>query len=58
MKKKPHQWPTDGATMKYVDRVTDRLTMRIDKLLSRVRSVQSRLAWLEALHSNEKQEEE
>ncbi len=38
MKKKPHSWPTDGATMKYVDRVNDRLTMRIDKLLSRVRA--------------------
>ncbi len=43
MKKKPHQWPTDGATMKYVDRVNDRLTMRIDKLLSRVRDQQSEL---------------
>ncbi len=46
MKKKPHQWPTDGATMKYVDRVNDRLTMRIDKLLSRQRDTAKELAIL------------
>ncbi len=41
MKKGPHQWPTDAATRKYVDVKFDRLTVRIDKLLSRVRSLRS-----------------
>ncbi len=51
MKKKPHQWPTDGATMKYVDRVNDRLTVRIDKLLTRVRSLQTDMAVLHEMFS-------
>ncbi len=32
--------------MKYVDRVNDRLTVRIDKLLSRVRAQQTELTQL------------
>ncbi len=27
-----YQWPTDATTKKYVDRKTDRLSVRVDKL--------------------------
>ncbi len=54
MKKGPHQWPTDAATRKYVDRATDRLGTRMDRHVDRVRGLQADLvllrAQLEVLH--------
>ncbi len=32
-----HQWPTNGATRAYVDRVGDRLTARVDRLVEKNR---------------------
>ncbi len=43
MKKGPHQWPTDAATRKYVDRATDRLTARIDRQSEKLRGLQADL---------------
>ncbi len=43
MKKKPHQWPTDGATRKYVDRVNDRLTVRLDRQNEKIRALKEEI---------------
>ncbi len=36
MKGKRHPWPTDGVTRKYVDRVEDRLLVKITRLKAEV----------------------
>ncbi len=46
MKKGPHQWPTDAATRKYVDRATDRLGTRLDRQTEKIRGLQADLARL------------
>ncbi len=49
MKKSPHQWPTDGATRKYVDRANDRLTARIDRQTEKIRALTKSLRFVEDL---------
>ncbi len=46
MKKGPHQWPSDAATRKYVDRASDRLGTRMDRHVERVRGLQADLVLL------------
>lgn len=41
MRKAQHMWPTDGATRKQLDRVNDRLTVRIDRLNEKVRELRT-----------------
>ncbi len=45
-KSSPHQWPTNGATRAYVDRATDRLTARIDRMVEKNRRLQAELVTL------------
>ncbi len=42
-KGKDHPWPTNGATMKYVDRQYDRLTVRIDRLVEKDRKMRQQI---------------
>ncbi len=39
----PHQWPTDAATRKYVDRGYDRLQGRIDRLNTQINDLSTEL---------------
>lgn len=41
-----HQWPTNGATRAYVDRATDRLTARVDRLVAKNREIKAELVTL------------
>ncbi len=43
MKKGPHQWPTDAATRRYVDRATDRLGTRLDRQSEKIRGLKADL---------------
>ncbi len=44
---KKHQWPTEGATIKFVNRKTDRLDARVDRLHLALSRMSTRLAVLE-----------
>lgn len=46
-KYKRHPWPTDGATMKYVDRATDRLHRRVQHQGTLIRDLRKRLGYVE-----------
>ncbi len=46
MKDGPHQWPSGAATRKYVDRATDRLAVRHDRMAEKVRGLQADLVLL------------
>jgi len=47
MKKGPHQWPTDAATRKYVDRATDRLGTRLDRHMEKIRGISADIVLLQ-----------
>ncbi len=46
MKEGPHQWPSGAATRKYVDRATDRLTVRLDRQTEKIRGLQADIVLL------------
>ncbi len=49
MKYRSHPWPTNGATMKYVDRKYDRLLIKLERLADQVRELRADNARIRAM---------